>query len=146
MTTKICANALCRAEFTPTPCRTPHRQRYCGACVLLSESVRRRTEPKPTRQCANPECGKVFTPRTNIRKQRYCCSNCRIRHDQLGRISNRGEMIMAKCPKCGGMHSVRMEWGGRGIPYIFCQSCNAYRCSETFCGTIVDHVAMGGFL
>jgi hypothetical protein len=141
---KICANALCQKSFEPTRCRTPHRQRYCPACVSLSATMRRRTEPIPTETCKNPKCGKTFSKR--CKQQVYCCTVCRIAHDQSSMSRHNGASAVAKCPRCGKHHKTGLDWQGRGTPLIFCVSCNAYRCSETFCGTMVDHVGMGNFI
>lgn len=148
--TKICANKLCGKEFTPTPCRTPHRQKYCPACVSLSVSVRRRTEPPKQQKCDNPECPVgTFTPRSNLTdRQRYCSNKtagCTMSAWKGRRTVESPSRPNA--PGAGQSHKAKIFWTGKDkLPPVFCVSCNAYRASETFCGTMVDYVQMGSFL
>jgi len=135
---KICANKLCRQEFTPTPCRTPHRQKYCPACVRLSATVRRRTEPPQTKQCDNPMCDVTFTKR--CAQQRYCSAICRLEHEKSKMCRHNGSSVIAICPRCGKKHLAGVEWTGKGTPFLFCVSCNVYRCGDTFAGVMLDHV------
>ena len=142
---KICANKFCRQEFTPTPCRTPHRQKYCPACVQLSQSVRTRQKDLERLNCDNPACTKTFEKRN--RKQRYCCTQCRLDHEHSQRTSHRnGHMVVAKCPRCGAMHRAAVRRKGKGTPLLFCVTCNAYRGSEVFSGAMLDYVGMASYL
>ena len=31
--------------------------------------------------------------------------------------------INAKCPGCGKIHKVKLDWTGNGIPRIYCEKC-----------------------
>ena len=34
-----------------------------------------------------------------------------------------GEIIVCKCPKCDGIHKLRILWAGHGMPRKFCSRC-----------------------
>ena len=45
-----------------------------------------------------------------------------ISKDQYKSLNNK--YITCICPKCGNGHKKKMSWTGRGIPRIFCSTCN----------------------
>jgi hypothetical protein len=39
------------------------------------------------------------------------------------RYKDRTPIVEAKCPGCGKIHKVKLDWTGNGIPRIYCEKC-----------------------
>ena len=66
--------------------------RFCSlSCAAVSR--KRDIEPRP---CANPDCGKTFTPESNNLEAQYCCAPCHSHHRTMMTFERR-------CETCGTM-------------------------------------------
>ena len=47
----------------------------------------------------------------------------RIYYYKPDRYKDRTPIVEAKCPGCGKIHKVKLDWTGNGIPRIYCEKC-----------------------
>lgn len=87
-------------------------------------------EPKHKKTLICQGCGKEIEWRA---KRKYC-TKCSVKKHDVDRKNwikkNRGKaksdnkgMVLCKCPICGKLYKIKMNWTGRGIPRKNCINC-----------------------
>ena len=66
-------------------------------------------------------------------RRKYCIDCAREKHNEnhkryvkeKGRIPKKsyGGKVVCKCPTCGRLHKIKMEWTGKGMPRKYCDGC-----------------------
>ncbi len=80
-------------------------------------------------RCQNKECNKLIEWRP---RRKWCldCSKKRHKQDQINYAKKKQHLlkkhkttVVCKCPLCGELHKVRMDWTGKGMPRKYCRRC-----------------------
>ena len=111
---RVCAYEKCSKEFkTWSPTR-----KYCSRNCWQKNKYHERRKYK-TRLCVI--CGKPVKPP----KYKYCSKHS---FEDIPRGKRKVDYdparpTTAKCPLCERLHKVSINWTGRGMPRIYCESC-----------------------
>jgi len=144
---KTCENPQCGKEFEPAKPHLQKHQKYCKACSALTPHRRTLVGLTKLRRCKNPKCDIEFVPKYNEKRQQlYHSGYCRESHRRDMSLKNGAKnikkeipLVEAICPKCRQRHMVHVRWIGSSTPWIFCHTCDEYRCSERFSGRMCGY-------
>jgi hypothetical protein len=89
--TRICANSECGKEFIAKV----SKQKFCS--LSCSNFVGNRYQPKQQKECANPDCKKLFLGNG---RDRYCSIACSFKMREKRRIATK-QYVEHTCPVCG---------------------------------------------
>lgn len=87
-------------------------------------------KPKRMMQCTQSGCGRWVEWRP---KRKYCieCGNNIHKKDNKIYVAKNGRKpkkshggkVVCKCPACGKLHKLKLNWTGNGTPRKYCESC-----------------------